>query len=337
VLGDTHFDRLAHHDMDWLRREKPGDVRQVENYSRITEQVLPSLLDEVRSRVAASNGGIPFVIHCGDLVEGLCGTDALARRHCEEAADAFAAKRLGAPVLLTKGNHDITGPGAAKAFEDVLAPAFRHPAMERVEGACSVVRHGGAWFVFYDAYSPASLPWLEKAAADHDASKDGPMVLVVHPPVVPYTGRCWHVFERAADAERRERLLRVLAAHRAVVLNGHLHRYGLLRRTVAEAGRFDQLSVISVVPKPDVAARHELAGDAAYGPSLTDLEPQFSPPTLERRRATLETERPSVSRFEHADLPGYAVLHFKSGTITAEIHRGVGQGVWRTRTVNPTA
>jgi hypothetical protein len=237
-------------------------------------------------------------------------------------------------VLLTKGNHDITGPGADRAFDEVLAPAFRHPGMERAEGACSVVRHGGTWFVFYDAYSRESLPWLQRALADHDPAA-GPLVFVIHPPVVPYTGRLWHVFEKPADAERRGQLLGLLGKHRAVVLNGHLHRYGLLRRAVGDGGWFDQLSLISVVPEPDVAAREELSGDAAYGPSLTDLEPQFSPATLEQRRAALAAERPSVSRFEHANLPGYAVLHFRNGTITADLYRGVGQGVWRTRTLNP--
>ena len=44
MLGDLHFDRLAHHDMDWLAREHPGDVRQVENYSQITHERMPALL-----------------------------------------------------------------------------------------------------------------------------------------------------------------------------------------------------------------------------------------------------------------------------------------------------
>jgi hypothetical protein len=210
--------------------------------------------------------------------------------------------------------------------------------MEHAEGACSVVRHRNAWFVFYDAYRPDSLPWLAKAIADHDPAK-GPLLFVVHPPVVPYTGRLWHVFEKGKEsAERRAQLLQLLAAHRAVVLNGHLHRYGLLRRAVGDAGWFDQLSVISVIPEPDVKPREELAGPDAYGPSLTDLEPQFSPATLEQRQAVLAAERPSVSRFEHANLPGYAVLHFRGdGGITADLYRGVGQGVWRTRMLNPTA
>src|SRR4051812_36941012 len=75
VLGDLHFDRLAHHDLDWLRRDHPGDVAQVENYSRITREVLPRLLDEVRGLAARAPAPAPapFVVQLGDLVEGLCG------------------------------------------------------------------------------------------------------------------------------------------------------------------------------------------------------------------------------------------------------------------------
>src|SRR5690242_12301759 len=43
LLGDLHFDRLAHHDMEWLAKEHPGDVHQVQNYSRITAEVQPPL------------------------------------------------------------------------------------------------------------------------------------------------------------------------------------------------------------------------------------------------------------------------------------------------------
>src|SRR5689334_21306097 len=48
VLGDLHFDRLEHHDLDWLRRDHPGDVAQVENYSKLTREIMPGLFDELR-------------------------------------------------------------------------------------------------------------------------------------------------------------------------------------------------------------------------------------------------------------------------------------------------
>ncbi|MGV3722286.1 MAG: metallophosphoesterase, partial [Actinomycetota bacterium] len=77
LLGDLHFDRLTHHDQAWLEREKPGDVSQVRNYSRLTAEALPRLFPELKEAIAASRLRVPFVVQVGDLVEGLCGTPEL--------------------------------------------------------------------------------------------------------------------------------------------------------------------------------------------------------------------------------------------------------------------
>ena len=29
LLGDIHFDKLEHHDMEWLAKEHEGDIRQI--------------------------------------------------------------------------------------------------------------------------------------------------------------------------------------------------------------------------------------------------------------------------------------------------------------------
>src|SRR5262245_45214252 len=87
-LGDTHLDRLEHHDLAWLEREKPNDVRQVRNYSRITSEVTPQLFATLRETVAAgrekTGQEIKFIAQTGDFVEGLCGTPQLARRHAAD-------------------------------------------------------------------------------------------------------------------------------------------------------------------------------------------------------------------------------------------------------------
>lgn len=156
---------------------------------------------------------------------------------------------------------------------------------------------------------------------------------MIHPPVVPYTGRCWHLFNRANQREPREKLLALLADPNAIVLNGHLHRYGLMTRTVAPRS-VNQFSVVSVVPDLDPRVRDELVGREAYGASITDLEPKFSLQTLEDRRKLLETEKEFVTRYEHANTPGYAVIHVAGQTVTADYYRGVGKEVWRSVTIS---
>src|SRR5207244_4260344 len=83
LLGDLHFDRLEHHDHEWLAREHPGDVSQVQNYSRITREMTPRLFARVSenlSELQRAKTHVPFVLQLGDLLEGLCGTEDLAAR-----------------------------------------------------------------------------------------------------------------------------------------------------------------------------------------------------------------------------------------------------------------
>src|SRR3954447_13003952 len=85
VLGDLHIDKPAHHDAEWLKANHPGDVRQVENYSRVTQEFTPKLLALAAENAAGGKVPVPFALQLGDLVEGLCGTEALARTQAEDA------------------------------------------------------------------------------------------------------------------------------------------------------------------------------------------------------------------------------------------------------------
>src|SRR5688572_33241693 len=79
LLGDLHFDKLEHHDMAWVQKEKPNDIRQIENYSRISREVTPALFRTVRETIAelnrTSTTRVAFVLQAGDIVEGLCGSE----------------------------------------------------------------------------------------------------------------------------------------------------------------------------------------------------------------------------------------------------------------------
>src|SRR6478736_7098536 len=90
LLGDLHFDRLEHHDHQWLKKEHPGDVSQVENYSRITREMTPRLLARVRgllTELRREKTTVPFVLQLGDLLEGLCGSAELAQRQAREGIE----------------------------------------------------------------------------------------------------------------------------------------------------------------------------------------------------------------------------------------------------------
>jgi hypothetical protein len=336
LLGDLHLDHLEDHDHAWLKANKPDDVHQVENYSRITREVHPKLFAAVREKVTALNQEastrVPFVIQVGDLVEGLAGTDELAQQQCRAGVDLVRGANLGAPLLLTKGNHDVTGPGAVPAFNDVLLPFVKNEAGHlksgEWEGANFAMEYGNAFFAFFDAYDAVkSLAWLEATLAKRTATH---CFVVIHPPVVPYGARAtWHIFSSDKQKAQRAHLLDLLGAQHAYVLGGHIHRFNSLVRETPK-GRFLQLAISSIVSSPETKARDVLSGTGDYTPDQIKVEPNFGKNNEAERRAALQAEAPLVKDFEYADVPGYAVITVTNSRVEAGIHPGTSRQAWKT-------
>ncbi len=319
LLGDMHYDKWEHHDLDWVRQEKPRDLRQIEGYVNVTAEHLPPLLAMVRERIRAAGVKVPGVLHIGDFVEGLCGSYELQALQFRDAMAFIESAQLEVPFLMAKGNHDITGPGAGEAFDDVLLPWMGINAGKALGEANYTWSHGKDLFVFFDAYRP-DLDWLEGLV---ETARDARHVFfVIHPPVVPYNARStWHVFSKEREQEDRGRLLAWLGGCGAVVLSGHLHRYGYLTRSTPQ-GIFSQLAVNSVVRQARVQARNQRGGLDAYGPALTDLEPAFSPDTLAERQAVLAREKPSIGAFDYARTSGHAMLWVYDDRVEADVYLG---------------
>jgi hypothetical protein len=338
LLGDLHYDKLEHHDMAWVKADKPNDVSQIENYTRITRDIHPRLMATVRETIAELNQSpatrVAFVLQAGDLVEGLCGSEELSVRQNTEALGFVRESKLGVPWLFTKGNHDITGPGAVAAFGKVFHPFLTEqaravaPASAEVKSARYTVDCGNAQFVFFDAYeAAASLDWFEAVAAKRTAEH---FFAVVHPPVVPYGARAtWHIFSNDKERARREKFLTLLGAQHALVIGGHIHKYNTITREAGK-GRFAQLALSSIISGADVKPKTELSGLADYNGDQIKVEPQFSPDTEAARRAVYEAERPFVKAFEYADLPGYAVATVDGAKVTVKMYSGFSKQVWRT-------
>jgi hypothetical protein len=321
LLGDLHYDNL----------------RQVREYSALTADTVPRLFASVRETIVDLNGSpdttVPFTVQVGDFVEGLCGSAEQARQ-LDAAALAFVREALlGAPFFFTKGNHDITGPGAADAFRSVFHPILGQQAAvfggdDKLTAARYRIEYANALFCFFDAYDKESLPWLEAELARRTARH---CFVVIHPPVVPYGARAtWHIFSSEREKANRERLLELLGKQNAFVLSGHLHKYNLLVRATPGGGRFLQLGVSSVISAPEPQPRHLLSGVRDYNGDQVAVEPNFSPATEPQRRAVYAAEAPFVKQFQYADFPGYAVLRVNGSQVTATIYGGVGRQAWRT-------
>jgi len=331
LLGDLHFDKLEHHDMAWLEKNKAGDLGQIQNYSRITAEITPGLFATVRESVAATKAA--FVLQVGDLVEGLCGSAELAARQDSEALAFVRDTRLGVPFVFTKGNHDVMGDGAAEAFKHVCLPFLSGQTAGFTRGAGFssanyTIEHGSALFCFFDAYDTQSLDWLEAVLAKRTARH---CFAVIHPPVVPYGARAtWHLYSGEREKSKRERLLTLLGKQNAIVLGGHIHKFNTLTRTTPGGGKFVQLAVSSIINSPKVTPKAQLSGIGEYNGDQIRVEPAHSPATEKERRAVYEAERPFVTAFEYADLPGHAIIAVNASQVTAQVFSGVSRQLWKT-------
>lgn len=316
VLGDTHFDRIEHHDLEWMKQHFTKDLSQVENYCRITQDALPQLLAAAKQQLSNSQPATAFALHVGDLVEGICGNRELAVRHCAEAWDFFKDANLGVPLLMTKGNHDITGPGATEAYAEVLlqktAAELGRKSLDRTSYS---FRHGHILFAVFDAYDRSAIDWLEELVATTEFRQ---LFVLMHLPVIPYNARAkWRVYDNENLADKQQRLVDLLGQYHAIVLCGHLHKYSVLVR-LCRTGKFLQLALSSVAK--DSRSARLISGADKYGPELTDSEPAFSRDSLAARKSLLAAEQPFIEYFEYVDNSGFAVISVNGTEIYANIY-----------------
>jgi 3',5'-cyclic AMP phosphodiesterase CpdA len=322
VLGDVHYDLLEDHDMDWLR-QKPGDLRQVtEEYTVYTKENWVDFMSVLKERAEHTLPPVKAVIQLGDLSEGLAGNEDKASQMASNTMEAIEAVQMPVPWILTKGNHDITGPGAVDAFQEHYVPMIR-----KQTGNPEI--NNASYSYSYDNVQITCLdPWDKEtdmvAFLEHELSESKAKYkfVAIHEPVIPVTERCWHVLRR--DPQERDKLLEVIASHKAIVLCGHLHRYSVVRRNTS-FGPVVQVMVISVIKERDYQEPAEVI--TKYGPSLADNLPEWQPETLEARKSMLAEEAKHVTYFKQTDLPGYGVIKIDEieERIVLEYYAGFGE------------
>lgn len=325
-LGDIHFDRIEHHDFSWLESNKPNDIRQVKNYSKITNENLPLLINTIRSVYEQAIQPVSYFMQIGDFTEGLCGNYSLAKKQLKEFTSYIDSAHLGAPFCVVQGNHDITGPGSEEAYIEIIYPWIKKQIGITPVNGCYSLTQGNTLFLFYNCYDDKSLDWLEKTI---NQSNKKEFVVLTHEPVVPFQARSnWIQFAGESEKDKRIRLLNILGQVRATVLCGHLHDFGVVARKT-ERGTFVQVMFNSVLSNTDNTIRNHIRGIEHYNASLTDLEPSFSPETLKERKMILEAEKPFISYFEFADTFGFVRLIFSNDNVSADVYVGTDTRVWR--------
>ena len=85
--------------------------------------------------------------------------------------------------MFTKGNRDVTGPGAAQVYDKVLVPSMAEQTDKEIRQAALTREREGVLLFFYDAYNRDSLEWFNQLLQKQKPKR---LLFVIHPPVVPY-------------------------------------------------------------------------------------------------------------------------------------------------------
>ena len=195
VCGDIHWCDESYYDLDAMREEKPGDWKQITGtYSSVTSANWDDFVSVLKGRIASSPD-MGCMVQLGDMSEGLANTPGGASRIAGKVVDVLEKADFGVPLLLVKGNHDITGVGSAcreeakKAFVEYVTPYICAQTGTKVENADYTFRIGNVLFVVLDAWNPGRTGFLREALEGSDAEYK---FVCMHEPVVPATERCWH-------------------------------------------------------------------------------------------------------------------------------------------------
>jgi hypothetical protein len=321
VLGDIHYDRLEDHDLEWLRT-KPDDLRQVtEEYTIYTDKYWKDFIPVLREKVRNTRPEVKAIIQAGDLSEGLAGSPEKARQMASNVMRAIDASDMKVPWIISKGNHDITGPGSVEAFTEFYIPMIRkQTGNNNIVNASYTYRYENVQITCIDPWDK-SVDMIEFLDKELSSSEARFKFVVIHEPVIPVTERCWHTLRR--EPERREKLLKVIATNKAIVLCAHLHRYSVVARQT-EYGTIVQVMVVSVIKDKYYKIPSKVITD--YGPSLAEAYPEWEPATLEARKQILAEEARYVTFYKQTDLPGYAVIKIngRKGSVVLDYYAAFG-------------
>lgn len=307
LTGDIHFDLPGDHNMEWV--DENNHTHEINRYCMSTAKSFKPLMATLKKQSLSASPPVQAVIQVGDFLEGLAGSPEMAEqmtRHLFEALDEAA---IPAPWIIAQGNHERTGPGQGEAWLEQVVPYLQKTLDPSIDSMSYSYHVGDAHIVVLDPFNDQD-GFVDFLTAELENSTARYKFVVLHEPVIPVSCLCWHPLMRTEDFEPpRQRLLEVIARHRAIVLCGHIHKYSVLRRMTPH-GPIVQVMAYSVLhgdnPKPPYPR------ETKYGPSLKGGR-EWQPESLDDRLAMLAEEAKHVTDFFASDVAGYGMLTLGNG------------------------
>lgn len=329
ILGDTHYDTPETRQKDEKLTENQEKAR-IRNFER-WEKNIPAMLDAAGKRSARN---VAFVVQLGDIIQGGCGSEELQTKAFQEVL-AVLKKQFSVPLYVVKGNHDIHGPGAEEAFTKIMLPYLNREFGQKnaVENSANyAVMYDKDLFIYFDSMKP-NVDFVEKALEEHKDARH--VFFLTHLPVIPSgEGRRpdWIVYGMRSDnAQERQRLLKLLARHNAIVLCGHIHRT-VLSRYRSEDGTITQLASFGMPVSLDGEYK-EVKGTEEDFFAVDDVKKAMK---SKRTKTILNDFIGKITEYDYY-LPGagYNVLRIDDGGVSCDLYFGADDHPSKTLKLSP--
>lgn len=243
VLGDTHFD--APYEVYHTKfHESNPKLRRIYQAEFARNEVLwrsrgPRLLKAAASHI---NADTRAVIQLGDLVQGDCGDPEIHKKMLLDTLKAFQKEFKNVPFLTVSGNHDVRGPGAKKAYDEVIPQYHSRLLGQNFAKTTFYFMFGQDLYVFVDFNAP-DYEIVFEAFRKHAGARY--KFVVSHGAVIPTKSFSPRWFLAGDSDNIRWNLRQLFMENDVMVLTGHVHALEVLD-CVSDQGRITQLMANSV-------------------------------------------------------------------------------------------
>lgn len=304
VFGDTHYDsKDLRIDMKLTENKQKELKRNLKNW----ETNVPLV---IKRSAEKCNGNADFAVQLGDLTQGDCGSRELQEKSFRNVLAIFQ-KELKIPFHVIKGNHDIRGPGAKKAFNNVILPhmskMLNQPA-QNGGAAHFAVMHKADLYIYFDCMIP-NVKFIYETFRKYPESRY--TFLLTHIPVLP----CSTVapFWIVPGTKQRPEFLAALAKRNTIVLTAHTHQPSYTRY------KFDEGNVVQFVNYSlpnDLNREYE-----KYEMDFFDLNREGA--NVEQLEKLIPFFKPHCEIFvRHSYSGGFNVLNVSDEGVTIDLYTG---------------